>query len=291
MKDLREFVVISGKGGTGKTTVSSALALIGKEELILADCDVDAPDLHLVMSPDVREKEDFYAGELAKIDAAKCVACGKCQEVCAFSAVQKKDIVFRIEPFSCEGCGYCARICPAEAIENLPRLTGQVLISQIKTKTTMVHANLAVGGENSGKLVAELKNRAKKIAEEAGKKIVLVDGSPGIGCPVVSSLSGASIVLLVVEPSVSGLHDLKRVLELVKKFHIQAAAIINKADINLQITQKIENFLAEQGVQVLAQLPYDKAFSRAIIGGKSIVECDDEYRKIFAEIYKKLKEI
>ncbi len=292
MKNIFEIVVISGKGGTGKTCVSSALATIGGGDLILVDCDVDAPDLHLVMSPNPYQKEDFYAGELAKIDQGKCVACGKCQEICAFAAIQTRgDAAYWIDPFGCEGCGYCARVCPAQAIENLPRLTGKVLVSEIKTGTTMVHANLDVGGENSGKLVAELKNRAKKIAVEKKQEMVLVDGSPGIGCPVVSSLSGASLVLLVVEPTVSGLHDLKRVLELVQKFHLRSTAIINKADINAKITAEIELFLSQQDVPVLAHFPYDKAFSKAITKGRSVVETSSDYRTKFAEIYKQIKSL
>ncbi len=290
MKTLQEIVVISGKGGTGKTSVSSALAVIGGSELVLVDCDVDAPDLHLVMSPIEKDKQDFYAGELAQIDAEKCVNCGECKKLCAFGAIDtNKQGKYQIDPFRCEGCGYCARICPTGAITNLPRLTGEVLISKIKTNTTMVHAHLSVGGENSGKLVAELKNRAKKIAEKTQKEIVLVDGSPGIGCPVVSSLSGASLVLLVVEPTVSGWHDLRRVLELVETFSLKAVVIINKANINEKLTNQIKQYLADHSVEVLGCLPYDRAFSQAIMIGKTVVETCPTYRDKFEKIYEKIK--
>ena len=292
MSDIREIVVISGKGGTGKTSVSAGLAVVAGAEIVLVDCDVDVPDLHLIMSPQVQKQEDFYAGEIAEIDSGKCVSCGVCQKICAFGAIQSSvDDEFSVNSLKCEGCGYCARVCKAKAIANYPRLTGEAMVSMIKTGTKLVHANLSLGGENSGKLVAELKRKARVIAEEESKEIILVDGSPGIGCPVVSSLSGASLVLLVVEPTVSGFHDLKRVLELVKMFNLQVTAIINKADVNLQICKEMEQFFGENKIEVVAKFAYDVAFSKSLAEGKTIVETVQSYSQKFKEIYEKIKKM
>ncbi len=292
MSDIREIVVISGKGGTGKTSVSAGLAVVAGAEIVLVDCDVDVPDLHLIMLPQVQKREDFYAGEIAKIDNGKCVGCGVCQTICAFGAIQSLvDDEFSVNSLKCEGCGYCARVCKAKAIANYPRLTGVAMVSTIKTGTKLVHANLSLGGENSGKLVAELKRKARIIAEEESKEIILVDGSPGIGCPVVSSLSGASLVLLVVEPTVSGFHDLKRVLELVKMFNLQVTAIINKADVNLQICKEMEQFFEKNKIEVVAKFAYDVAFSKSLAEGKTIVETEQSYSQKFKEIYEKIKKM
>lgn len=292
MSGIREIVVISGKGGTGKTSISAGLAMVAGREIVLADCDVDVPDLHLIMSPQVQEREDFYAGEIAKIDSEKCVGCGECQRICAFGTIEKSvESKFLTNSLKCEGCGYCARVCPANAIANFPRLTGEVMVSTIKTGTKLVHANLSLGGENSGKLVAELKRKARLIAENENKNFILVDGSPGIGCPVVSSLSGASLVLLVVEPTVSGFHDLKRVLELVQMFSLRCVAIINKADVNAKLCAEMEEFFEQNDIEVLAKFAYDTAFSKSLSEGKTIVEVDENYRKKFEEIYEKLKKL
>ncbi len=290
MSDIREIVVISGKGGTGKTSISAALAMVAGTEIVLVDCDVDVPDLHLIMSPQVQKREDFYAGELAEIDGEKCIGCGVCQKICVFGAVQSSaERKFSIDSLKCEGCGYCARVCRVNAIANYPRLTGEAMVSTIKTGTKLVHANLSLGGENSGKLVAELKKKARVIAEEEGKDFILVDGSPGIGCPVVSGLSGASLVLLVVEPTVSGFHDLRRVLELVQMFSLHATAIINKADVNPKLTHEMKEFFAENEIEILGEFAYDTAFSRSLSEGKTIVEAEQSYLQKFEKIYEKIK--
>ena len=210
---MKEIVVISGKGGTGKTSITASLAYLGGKDLIVADCDVDAADMHLLMAPDFGQSEDFYSGELASIDPDACVQCGKCRGICRFDAISVIDNHYIVDSLGCEGCGYCARICPVEAITNLKPAVGEVFVSQIRTGSTMVHARLNIGADNSGKLVAKVKKDAKILAESQKKTAVLVDGSPGLGCPVVSSLSGASFVVLVTESTVSGIHDLKRVYE------------------------------------------------------------------------------
>ncbi len=269
---MKEIVIISGKGGTGKTSVTAAFACLGGRDVIVADCDVDAADMHLLLEPDFRESEEFLSGELAVIRQDACTACGKCLEVCRFDAILVDGERYKVDPLNCEGCGYCSRVCPEEAIMNLKRVAGQWYVSGIKTGSTMVHAKLEIGADNSGKLVAKVKKEARRIAENRKKDIILIDGSPGIGCPVISSLSGAAYVVLVTEPTVSGLHDLKRVYELVRKFKLFAACIINKSDLNTQATAEIKTFLQEEGIPLLATLPYDEAFTMAMTMGQTIVE-------------------
>lgn len=289
---MKEIVVISGKGGTGKTSITAALAVLGGLDVVVADCDVDAADMHLLMKPDFDFSEDFYSGEIAYIDQSSCIRCGKCIQVCRFDAIMVTNRHYIVEPLNCEGCGYCARICPASAIVNKERIAGKWFISSIKTGSIMVHARLGIGADNSGKLVAKVKNEAKEIALEEQKDFILVDGSPGVGCPVVSSLSGASFVVLVTEPSVSGLHDLKRVYELVKKFNIRAGCIINKADINLVKCTEIKNYLAEEGIVHLADLPYDENFTNAMTQGQTIIEFDNGLLKdLLTESWEKIKHL
>jgi MinD superfamily P-loop ATPase len=269
---MKEIVIISGKGGTGKTSITASFAVLGGADVVVADCDVDAADMHLLMQPDFENENDFYSGEVAYIDQANCTRCGKCQQVCRFDAISVKSGQYTVDPIACEGCGYCARICPTKTIINKKPLAGKWFISNIKTGSLMVHARLGIGADNSGKLVAKVKDEAKEIALEERKDFILVDGSPGIGCPVVSSLSGAGFVVLVTEPSVSGLHDLKRVHQLVKKFNIRSGCIINKADVNLEKSIEIKRFLEEEGIEHLADLPYNEDFTKAMTEGQTIVE-------------------
>lgn len=278
---MKEVVVISGKGGTGKTSLTASLAVLAGQEAILADCDVDAADMHLLLEPAEVEGHEFYSGTVAVVDPDKCIGCGKCFRVCRFKAVREGETaegesVVTIDPLSCEGCGYCSRVCPSDSITNEPQMVGHWFDSPVKTGTRMVHACLGIGAENSGKLVAQVKNQAKNAAQEEKKELVLVDGSPGVGCPVVSSLSGADFVVLVTEPSASGLHDLQRVHELVKKFKIPAGCLINKADINLDVTREIRDFLGREGILPLGELPYTENFTRAMTQGKTIIEYEEE---------------
>ncbi len=271
---MNEIVVISGKGGTGKTSICASFAYIAGENVIVADCDVDAADMHLLLEPDFGNAEEFYSGEFALIDPNICTNCGKCFDVCRFNAVKIIDNQHNIKEVDCEGCGYCARVCPVDAITNNPAKVGHRYISKIRTGTYMVHAKLGTGADNSGKLVTKVKNEAKILAKEQNKEFIIIDGSPGVGCPVVSSLSGAKFVVLVTEPSVSGIHDLKRVYELVKKFRIKAGCIINKADINKENTQKIIDFLKKESITHITSLPYNENFTKAMTNGKTIVEYD-----------------
>ena len=289
---MKEIVVISGKGGTGKTSITASFAVIGGTDVVVADCDVDAADMHLLMQPDFKVSEDFYSGKVAYINQVNCTQCGLCLDVCRFDAVSVHNGEHSISPLDCEGCGYCARVCPTETIVNNDLLSGQLYISTIKTGSQMVHARLGVGSDNSGKLVAKVKNEAKVIAVKEQKDYILVDGSPGVGCPVVSSLSGANFVVLVTEPSVSGIHDLKQVYELVKKFNIKAGCIINKADINKEKRTEIKHFLNDEGIEHLIDLPYDESFTKAMTLGQTIVEFDSNNPTTsLNETCKKIKEL
>ena len=289
---MKEIVVISGKGGTGKTSVTASLAYLGGNDILVADCDVDAADMHLLMKPTNSKRADFFSGVLAEIDQEKCIKCGKCSDVCRWDAIPIINGNYEVQPLDCEGCGYCAIICPTNAISMNEQNVGDWIISDVKTDTQMVHARLKIGAENSGKLVAKVKNEAKILAEKSGKGYVVVDGSPGIGCPVVSSLSGASLVVLVTEPSVSGIHDVKRVYELVKKFGIKAGCIINKADINLDKVKEIHQFLDKENIQLISEIPYDENFTKAMTEGKTIVEFDPNgIGEILKSSWEKIKEL
>ncbi len=289
---MKEIVVISGKGGTGKTSIAAAFASLGGKEIMVADCDVDAADMHLLLEPDRKESEDFYSGERAVINQDACTQCGECEDACRFHAITFADGRYNVDPLSCEGCGYCARICPQEAISNKKLKSGEWYRSDIKTGGRMVHARLGIGAENSGKLVAKVKKETRKTAEEDRINIILIDGPPGIGCPVISSLSGADFVVLVTEPTVSGLHDLKRVYSLVTKFKIRTGCIINKSDLNLRMTEKIEKYLNDEGIIYLATLPYDEAFTRSMTYGKTIVEySDNPLKDIIINGWKKIMEV
>ena len=271
---MKEIVVISGKGGTGKTSITASFSIIGGNSLIVGDCDVDADDMHLLLEPDFGHSEDFYSGFTAVIDNNLCTECGKCSEVCRFGAVEKDDGKYSILFDACEGCGYCHRVCPSGAIRIEDALAGKLYISEIKTSTMMVHARLNPGADNSGKLVAKVKKEAGALAEKYGRQIVLIDGPPGTGCPVISSLTGADYAVFVTEPTMSGLHDLKRVHELSRKFRLRASLVINKSDLNNDICEQLRDFARGNDIQLAGEIEYNEDFSKAIVAGKTIVEYD-----------------
>jgi MinD superfamily P-loop ATPase len=263
---MKELVVLSGKGGTGKTSIVGSLAVLA-EDKVLADCDVDAADLHLLLEPVNRQKHQFWSGQVAVIDEEKCTQCGLCQELCRFKAIED----FRVDPVSCEGCGFCYRICPEEAITMEENLSGHWFISDTKYGP-LVHARLGIAQENSGKLVALVRQKAKEMAEKQGASYIISDGPPGIGCPVISSLSGASLALLVTEPTLSGIHDLERVLGVCHHFGVPAIASINKYDINEDNTRQIEDYCLKQGVEIAARIPFDNVVTEAMVQGQPVVE-------------------
>jgi len=277
--DYRECTVISGKGGTGKTTVVAALAALA-EDKVLADCDVDAADLHLLLRPEVREVRDFYGGQKAVIDEGLCTGCGRCAELCHFNAIepaqsedQEGALTYRVNDFACEGCGMCGYVCPVDAVEVSQARTGQSYVSRTPYGT-MSHARLGIAEENSGKLVTWVRERASNLAAELGSSLILNDGSPGTGCPVIASISGVDFALIVTEPTVSGVHDLERVLQLCSHFGVQSLVCINKCDLNPEQAERIRTMAREHGARVIGEIPFDPAVNEALCAGKNLVEFD-----------------
>jgi MinD superfamily P-loop ATPase len=310
---VKELVIISGKGGTGKTSIAAAFANLSKNA-VFADCDVDAADLHLVLEPKIRHQSDFSGGKQASIITEKCIGCGACLSHCRFGAVVQDDnaagsatsglkdcencenckrscsirnhtliremqqamglsgpTIFRIDPLACEGCRVCVEFCPVNAIDFKAVVNGQWFISDTRFGP-MVHAKLGIAEENSGKLVTLIRKEAKRIADEQNKDLLIIDGSPGIGCPVIASITGADLVLVVTEPTLSGIHDLERVAQLTANFGIKTLVCVNKADINPEMTEKIEKDAKEKGLKVVGKIPYDESFTKAQIMKATLIE-------------------
>jgi MinD superfamily P-loop ATPase len=288
---MHELVVISGKGGTGKTSLTASLAVLDGRSVV-ADCDVDAADLHLLLSPQIRERREFISGNEAVIREEDCNGCGECMALCRFDAVKRKEgragnPVFAVDPAACEGCGVCVRFCPQQAIDFPVRLCGEWMVSDTRVGK-MVHARLNTAMENSGKLVSTVRREARRIAEEEDLALILVDGPPGIGCPVIASLTGASQVLVVTEPTVSGEHDLERVMALAGHFKIPATVCVNKWDLNPAITELIEQKARQAGAQVAGRIRYDPSVTEAQIQEKAVVEipssCAGDIRQVWVEL-------
>jgi len=268
---MKEIVVISGKGGTGKTSIIAAFASLAQNK-VLCDADVDAADLHLIMDPDVKERHDFESGRTAIINQDKCTECGICRDLCKWDAISADFVVDSIE---CEGCGVCCYFCPEEAIDFPLNTCGEWYLSETRFGP-MAHARLGIAEENSGKLVSLIRQEGKKLAEEKNLDLVLTDGPPGIGCPVIASLGGAAAVLIVSEPTVSGRHDMERVAELAAFFKVPAMLCVNKFDLNPGQGEAIEAFAKERNVGVIGRVPFDPAFTKAMVQGKTIVEFDGQ---------------
>jgi len=266
---MKEIVVLSGKGGTGKTSIVASFSALAQSK-VLADCDVDAADLHLLLKPVVKEEKEFWSGQVAVIDKGKCTECGLCQELCRFEAIRN----FEVDPVSCEGCGFCYQVCPVDAIAMEDSMAGHWFISQTEYGY-LCHARLCIAQENSGKLVALVRQNAKLIAEEQNLEYIITDGPPGIGCPVISSLSGASLALLVTEPTLSGIHDLERVIGVCRHFSVPVLVCINKYDLNEENTCQIESYCGNDGIEVAARIPFDNVVTEAIIQGLPVVEYSD----------------
>jgi MinD superfamily P-loop ATPase len=277
---MKEIIVISGKGGTGKTSVVGSFAALASNA-VLADCDVDAADLHLLLKPDIKQSHDFSGGKVASIITEECAGCGKCEEVCNFEAVSLKrqansvlEKTYMIDDISCEGCGVCVHFCPVGAIEFKDAVNGQWFVSETRFGP-MVHARLGIAQENSGKLVSLIRKEAKRIAGERNSDFIIVDGSPGIGCPVIASITGADLVLVVTEPTISGRHDLDRVVKLTEHFGIPAAICVNKYDINPTIAEEIVNKAQQKDLKVTGKIAYDTSVTKAQLAAKSIIEYSD----------------
>ncbi len=266
---MKEVIVLSGKGGTGKTSIVGSFAALAKDA-VLVDCDVDAADLHLLLQPAIREKHEFWSGQVAAIDESRCTRCGLCQELCRFKAIRD----FKVDRTSCEGCGFCSYVCPSEAITMKENLAGHWFISDT-SYGPLIHARLGIAQENSGKLVATVRKQAREIAEKQKMDYIISDGPPGIGCPVISSLSGASMALLVTEPTLSGIHDLERVLDVCHYFSVPALVCINKYDINEVNSRQIETYCHTEGADVVAKIPFDNVFTEAMVHGMPVVKYSD----------------
>jgi len=283
---MKELVIISGKGGTGKTSVTASFAVLA-DRPVVCDCDVDAADLHLVLEPTIRERHEFKSGHEAVIRQNDCTGCSICQDLCRFGAISNTVDLFSIDSVSCEGCGVCVRFCPEGAMDFPQRHCGEWFVSNTRCGP-MVHARLGIAAENSGKLVSTVRREAKHLAEEENHKMVIVDGPPGLGCPVIASLTGASQVLVVTEPTVSGEHDLERILSLTRHFQIPTAICVNKWDINEEMTQQIEDKARRANAHVAGRIRYDRAVTRAQIQKKAVVEIDAPSAGDIRQLWKNL---
>jgi len=282
---MKSITVISGKGGTGKTILTASFAALA-ENKVMADGDVDAADLHLILKPEIEREEVFEGGKAAWIDNAKCVECGECITVCRFDAISDD---FVVDPIDCEGCAFCRNICPADAIEMKPSRAGRWYISKTR-HGQMVHARLGIAEENSGKLVALVRQQARLIAERDDLDYIIVDGPPGIGCPVISAITGTDLVVAVTEPTISGLHDLQRVVGLATHFGIRSLVCVNKYDLNTDFTDQIEAYCKSVGSTFLGRIPFDTVVTEAMVDGKSVVEytetgqVSEEIKRIWTQV-------
>jgi MinD superfamily P-loop ATPase len=272
---VRELVVCSGKGGTGKTSVLASFAALA-QNTVVADCDVDAADLHLVLDPSIERREEFYGGREAWIDQNRCAGCAGCYDLCRYSAIVEHTdtdgrLTYSVDPLSCEGCGVCVHFCPERAIRFPEKLSGEWFVSETR-HGPFVHARLGIAAENSGKLVTLVRNQARSLAEKRNMDLVLIDGPPGIGCPVIASITGADAVLVVTEPTKTALHDLKRVADLSRYFRIPVSVCINKYDINTDEAEEIVRYCAEKNFEIVGTVPYDPHVTRAQMAGTTVVE-------------------
>lgn len=287
---MHEIVVISGKGGAGKTTVCAAFAHLAQNKII-CDLDVDAPDLHILLRPEVQETHPFIAGNEAVIREESCIACGRCAELCRFDAVvRREDGRCAVDPLRCEGCGVCVALCPQQAVDFPETRCGDWYVSQTRFGP-MVHALLSPGKENSGRLVSLLKTEARSRARAQGLDLILCDGSPGVGCPVISSLSGARLAVGVAEPTPSGRHDFSRVADLCRHFRIPLAVVINKADLNPAEADAIAADCAANGHVLLGRLPFDPVVTRAMVRRQALTESDNSLGNLLKDMWSALQDL
>ncbi|MEA1865997.1 MAG: ATP-binding protein [Euryarchaeota archaeon] len=285
---MKQITIISGKGGTGKTTLVASFAALA-ENIVIADCDVDAPDLHLLLHPEIVKREEFKGLNVAVMDKEKCIECGICEAACRFKAISDTESGYAVNPTRCEGCGVCVFVCDSDAITLAERVSGHAFISKTKYGT-MAHAQLNIAEEASGKLVTVVRNNAQRVAEEEGSDLILIDGSPGIGCPVIASLTGVDMALVITEPTMSGLHDLERILNVTRHFGIASVVCINKYDINEANSRKITEFCQERGVTIVRNIPYDPVVTEAMVAAMPVVEfADGEVSDAIKEIWASIR--
>jgi MinD superfamily P-loop ATPase len=264
---MKQLTILSGKGGTGKTTFTASFTVLAKNAVI-ADCDVDAPDLHMLLHPEVFETQEFTVSKVAVIDKTKCLNWGICREKCRFDAITAD---FTVDPISCEGCGVCTVVCPANAVKLTERKSGYAYVSKTKYGF-MTHALLNPSEGNSGKLVTLVRQNAKNIAKQENSNLIIIDGPPGIGCPVIASVTGVDAGLVVTEPTLSGIHDLKRALQLLEHFSVTPLVCVNMYDINMDNTAEVMRFCKENNVKVVGKVPFSSKVTEAMVNGKTIVE-------------------
>ena len=282
---MKQLTILSGKGGTGKTTITASLAVLA-DKAVLADCDVDAPDLHMLLHPKVIKTQKFKGTKLAVMDKSKCTECKVCSEKCRFDAITED---LKVDPISCEGCAVCTLVCPVDAITLIDRISGYAYVSKTGYGF-MAHAILNPGEANSGKLATLVRQNAKYLAEQENSNLVIIDGPPGIGCPVIASVTGVDAGLVVTEPTISGIHDLERALQLLKHFNVEPFACINMFDINKENTSKITNHCRKNGVDVVGKIPFNPIVTKAMVSGKPVVEYASE-SDVTKEIVKMWKRI
>ena len=282
---IREIVIVSGKGGTGKTSLAAAFAALAKNG-ILCDADVDAADLHLLMQPEVKERTDFMGGSKAVINPDLCTGCGTCLTLCRFDAISDR---YEVDPIRCEGCGVCVDFCPEQAIDFPVQRCGEWYISATRFGP-MVHARLGIAEENSGRLVSLVRKETRQLAEERGLDLILTDGPPGIGCPVIAAIGGATALVIVVEPTVSGIHDMERVVDLAAHFRVPGLVIVNKYDLNVEMTEAIEKLAVQRNLVVLGRVPFDPVFTRSMVQGQTLFEYGEETptRQVVRDIWAKI---
>ena len=282
---IREIVIVSGKGGTGKTSLAAAFAALAKNG-ILCDADVDAADLHLLMQPEVKEQTDFMGGSKAVIDPDLCTGCGTCRTLCRFDAISDR---YEVDPIRCEGCGVCVDFCPEQAIAFPVQRCGEWYVSDTRFGP-MVHARLGIAEENSGRLVSLVRKETRQLAEERGLDLILTDGPPGIGCPVIAAIGGATALVIVVEPTVSGIHDMERVVDLAAHFRVPGMVIVNKYDLNVGMTETIEQLAVQRNLVVLGRVPFDPVFTRSMVQGQTLFEYGAETptRQVVRDIWAKI---
>lgn len=281
---MKQIAVISGKGGTGKTVLTASFAALAKNACFV-DCDVDAADLHLLLKPTIREKHEFRSGKTAHVDKSLCMLCGECIRVCRFDAIDED---CEVDPISCEGCSVCSHVCPAGAISMEENLSGEWYVSET-TYGPFVHAKLGIAEENSGKLVSKIRQAARHIAEKDNLDCVIIDGPPGIGCPVIASLSGVDFALIVTEPTLTGIHDMERVADVARHFDIPTKLVINKYDINLKNSESIEEICQKRNIEVLARLPFSEIIVQSMVNGMPVVEyCNDQIARDIIALWNKM---